>query len=249
MIIVKSKREIDIMREAGRITAYAHKLVEENIRPGISTKELDEIAEKAILENDAIPSFKGYGGFPGTICSSINSEVVHGIPDANRILKEGDIISVDIGAFYKGYHGDAARTLAVGKISDEAQKLIDVTKQSFYEGIKYCKEGYRLSDVSNAIQTYVESYGFSIVRNYVGHGVGQDLHEDPQIPNYGPPNKGPRIKRGMVFAIEPMVNLGGYDVKTLQNGWTVVTMDNSLSAHYENTLAVTEGEPELLTIL
>ncbi|MEA3424381.1 MAG: type I methionyl aminopeptidase [Bacillota bacterium] len=249
MIIVKSKREIDIMKEAGRITAYAHEMVKKNIRPGISTEELDEIAEKAILENDAVPSFKGYGGFPGTICSSINSEVVHGIPSFNRILKEGDIISVDIGAFFKGYHGDAARTHGVGKISDEAKKLIDVTRQSFYEGLKYCKEGYRLSDISHAIQTFVESNGFSIVRNYVGHGIGQDLHEDPQIPNYGAPNKGPRLKSGMVFAVEPMVNFGGHEVKTLQDEWTVVTMDNSLSAHYENSLVITEDEPELLTIL
>lgn len=249
MIIVKSKREIDIMKEAGRITAYAHEMVEKHIRPGISTKELDEIAEKAILEQGAIPSFKGYGGFPGTICSSINSEVVHGIPSFNRVLKDGDIISVDIGAYFKGYHGDAARTHGVGKISYEAAKLIDVTKQSFYEGLKYCKEGYRLSDVSHAIQTFVESHGFSIVRNYVGHGIGQDLHEDPQIPNYGLPNKGPRLKSGMVFAIEPMVNFGECEVKTLQDGWTVVTMDNSLSAHYENTLVITEDEPELLTIL
>ena len=248
MIIIKSKREIDIMKEAGKIVAHAHEIVKENIRPGISTKELDEIAEKLIRSHGAIPSFKGYGDFPGSICSSINDEVVHGIP-SNRILIEGDIVSIDIGAYFKGYHGDAARTHGVGIISEEAQKLIDVTKKSFYEGLKYCKEGYKLSDVSHAIQTFVEANGFSIVRNYVGHGIGQNLHEDPQIPNYGLPNKGPKLKRGMVLAVEPMVNIGGYDVMTLKNNWTVVTIDKSLSAHYENTLAITESEPELLTIL
>ena len=248
MIIVKSRREIEVMKEAGKIVAYTHEIVKENIKPGITTRELDEIAEKTILKYGAIPSFKGYGGFPGTICSSINEEVVHGIP-SQRILLDGDIISIDVGAYIKGYHGDAARTHGVGKITDEARRLIDVTKNSFYEGLKYCKEGYRLSDVSHAIQNYVEENNFSVVKNYVGHGIGQDLHEDPQIANYGPPNKGPKLKRGMVFAIEPMVNLGSYEVMTLLDHWTVVTIDNSLSAHYENTLAITEGEPELLTIL
>lgn len=248
MIIVKSRREIEVMKEAGKIVAYTHEIVKENIKPGISTRELDEIAEKTILKYGAIPSFKGYGGFPGTICSSINEEVVHGIP-SQRILLDGDIISIDVGAYIKGYHGDAARTHGVGKIADEARRLIDVTRNSFYEGLKYCKEGYRLSDVSHAIQNYVEENKFSVVKSYVGHGIGQDLHEDPQIANYGPPNKGPKLKRGMVFAIEPMVNLGSYEVMTLLDRWTVVTIDNSLSAHYENTLAITEGEPELLTIL
>jgi methionyl aminopeptidase len=248
MIIVKSRREIELMKEAGKITALAHEIVAEHIKPGITTLELDRIAEELIRKHNAIPSFKGYGGFPGTICASINEEVVHGIP-SNRVLNEGDIISIDIGAYIKGYHGDAARTHGVGNISDGAQKLIDVTRSSFYEGLKYCVEGYRLSDVSHAIQTFVEDNGFSIVRNYVGHGIGQDLHEDPQIPNYGPPNKGPKLKRGMVLAIEPMVNYGDYEVMTLQDRWTVVTIDNSLSAHYENTLAITEGEPELLTIV
>ncbi len=249
MIIVKSKREIELMKEAGKIVAYTHEVIKEKIRPGISTLELDQIAEKVIRNHGAEPSFKGYGGFPGSICSSINDEVVHGIPSTERILEPGDIISVDIGAFFKGYHGDAARTHGVGEISTEAQRLIDVTRESFYQGLTYCREGYKLSDISHAIGSYVESHGFSVVRNYVGHGVGQSLHEDPQIPNYGEPNKGPRLKSGMVFAIEPMVNYGGYDVRTLANGWTVVTMDNSLSAHYENTLAITTGEPELLTIL
>jgi methionyl aminopeptidase len=247
MIIIKSKREIELMKEAGKIVAYAHDVVADSIKPGITTLELDEIAEKLIRKYGAVPSFKGYGGFPGTICASVNEEVVHGIPSARQLI-EGEIISVDIGAYIRGYHGDAARTHGVGKISDEARRLIDVTQQSFYEGLKYCKEGYRLSDVSHAIQKYVEDNGFSIVRNYVGHGVGQDLHEDPQIPNYGPANKGPLLKRGMVFAIEPMVNYGDYEVMTLDDRWTVVTVDKSLSAHYENTLALTEGEPELLTI-
>ncbi|OPL07705.1 MAG: methionine aminopeptidase [delta proteobacterium ML8_F1] len=249
MIIVKSNREIEIMKEAGKIVAYTHEVVAQHVKPGISTLELDQIAEKVIRDHDAVPSFKGYGGFPGSICSSINDEVVHGIPTGDRILEPGDIISVDIGALYKGYHGDAARTHGVGKISDEAQRLIDVTRESFFKGLEFCREGYKLSDVSHAIGTFVESHGFSVVRNYVGHGIGQSLHEDPQIPNYGEPNKGPKLKSGMVFAIEPMVNYGGYDVRTLSNGWTVVTLDNSLSAHYENTLAITPGGPELLTVL
>jgi len=248
MIIIKSKREIDIIREAGKIVAITHEILRENIRPGITTKELDEIAEKTIRKYGAEPSFKGYGGFPSSICSSINEEVVHGIPSA-RELKDGDIISIDIGAFYNGYHADAARTHPVGDTSEQAKELIEVTKNSFYEGIKFCKEGYRLSDVSNAIQNHVESHGFSVVRDYVGHGVGQDLHEDPQIPNYGPPNKGPKLKRGMVLAIEPMINLGDYEVSVSRNNWTVITIDKSLSAHHENTLAITESEPELLTII
>ena len=248
MIIVKSRREIELMREAGKIVAYAHEVVREHIKPGITTMELDRIAEEVIRKYHAVPSFKGYGGFPGSICASVNEEVVHGIP-SNRMLNEGDIVSVDIGAYIKGYHGDAARTHGVGTITDEAKKLIDVTRDSFYEGLKYCVEGYRLSDVSHAIQAFVEENGFSVVRNYVGHGIGQDLHEDPQIPNFGPPNKGPKLKRGMVFAIEPMVNFGDYEVMTLKDRWTVVSIDNSLSAHYENTLAITEGEPELLTII
>lgn len=246
MIIVKSRREIELMREAGRIVALTHDVVAGHIRPGITTLELDRIAEEAIREHNAIPSFKGYGGFPGSICTSINEEVVHGIP-SDRVLMEGDIISVDIGAFIKGYHGDAARTYGVGQISEEAQRLIDVTRDSFYEGLKYCTEAYRLSDVSHAIQAYVESQGFSVVRNYVGHGIGQELHEDPQIPNFGPPGKGPKLRRGMVLAVEPMVNQGTHDVMTLQDRWTVVTKDQSLSAHYEHTLVITEGEPELLT--
>jgi methionine aminopeptidase, type I (EC 3.4.11.18) len=205
MIICKTPRELDIMREAGRIVALTHQELKKHIVPGVTTKQLDDIAEKFIRKHDAIPSFKGYNGFRGSICASVNEELVHGIP-GDRVLKDGDIISIDIGAKYNGYHGDSAWTYAVGNISDETKRLLEVTEQSLYEGIKEVKPGARLSDVSHAIQTYAEGHDFSIVREYVGHGIGQDLHEDPQIPHYGPPNKGPRLKPGMVLAIEPMVN-------------------------------------------
>ncbi len=248
MIIIKSKKEIELMREAGKIVADTHELLKEAITPGISTLELDKIAEENIRKYNAIPSFKGYGGFPGTICASINEQVVHGIP-GNQIVKEGDIISIDIGAYYKGYHADAAKTHGVGIISEENRKLIEVTKESFYEGIKFAKLGYRLSDISHAIQAHVEKHGFSVVRDLVGHGVGTELHEDPQVPNYGPPGKGPRLKEGMVIAIEPMINAGRYHVKTLLDGWTIVTIDGKNSAHYEHTIAITEDEPLILTKL
>ena len=248
MIIIKSKKEIELMREAGKIVADTHELLKEAITPGISTLELDKIAEENIRKYNAIPSFKGYGGFPGTICASINEQVVHGIP-GNQIVKEGDIISIDIGAYYKGYHADAAKTHGVGIISEENRKLIEVTKESFYEGIKFAKLGYRLSDISHAIQAHVEKHGFSVVRDLVGHGVGSELHEDPQIPNYGPPGKGPRLQAGMVLAIEPMVNAGRYQVKTLADGWTIVTIDGKKSAHYEHTIAITEDEPLILSAL
>jgi len=248
MIIIKSKKEIELMREAGKIVADTHELLKEAITPGISTLELDKIAEENIRKYNAIPSFKGYGGFPGTICASINEQVVHGIP-GNQIVKEGDIISIDIGAYYKGYHADAAKTHGVGIISEENRKLIEVTKESFYEGIKFAKLGYRLSDISHAIQAHVEKHGFSVVRDLVGHGVGTELHEDPQVPNYGPPGKGPRLKEGMVIAIEPMINAGHYHVKTLLDGWTIVTIDGKNSAHYEHTIAITEDEPLILTKL
>jgi len=248
MIIIKSASEIDKLRESGKIVDYAHKIIEDKIKPGISTLELDEVAEKVILKYGAIPAFKGYGGFPGSICASINEEVVHGIPKIDRVLKDGDIISIDIGAKKNGFYGDAARTHPVGNASEEALRLIEVTKQSFYEGLKFCKLGYRLSDVSNSIQTYIESNNFSVVRDYVGHGVGSSLHEDPQIPNYGPAGRGPRLMTGMVLAIEPMVNAGGFRVKVLGDNWTVVTCDGKYSAHYENTIAITEDEPEILTI-
>jgi methionyl aminopeptidase len=248
MIIIKSSREIEIMKEAGKIAAEAHKLVSEMIEAGITTYMLDKEVEKFIRSKNAVPTFKGYQGFPASICSSINEEVVHGIPDQTK-LEDGDILSVDIGVTYKGYVGDTAKTYPVGKVSKNAQKLIDVTRKSFYEGIKFAKEGYRLSDISHAIQKCVEEEGFSVVRDFVGHGVGKDMHEDPQIPNFGKPNKGPRIKKGMTFAIEPMVNEGSYHVQMLENNWTVVTRDRKLSAHYEHSIAITDGEPYILTSL
>ncbi|MCI5938342.1 MAG: type I methionyl aminopeptidase [Acholeplasmataceae bacterium] len=247
MIVIKSNREIELMREAGRIVALAHKKVQEAIAPGVSTLELDKIAEKTIRDNGATPSFKGYGGFPGTICASINNVVIHGIPKSNIKLKNGDIISIDIGAIYKGYHGDCARTHAVGKISEERQRLIDVTRQSFYEGMKYAKPNNRLSDISHAIQTYVESQGFGVVRDFTGHGVGTELHEDPSIPNYGAAGMGPLLRKGMTLAIEPMVTAHNYKVKILNDDWTTVTVDGSDSAHYENTIVITDDGYEILT--
>jgi methionyl aminopeptidase len=247
MIICKTPREIDIMREAGRIVALTHEELKNHIRPGITTTDLDVIAEEFIRKHDAFPSFKGYNGFRGSICASVNNELVHGIP-GNRVLNAGDIISIDIGAKYNGYHGDSAWTYPVGEISEANRRLLDVTEQSLYIGLKEAKPGERLSNVSHAIQTYVEANGFSIVREYVGHGVGQDLHEDPQIPHYGPPGKGPRLKPGMVLAIEPMVNAGSRYVKTLADNWTVVTVDGNMAAHFEHTIAITETGYEILTI-
>lgn len=248
MIICKTPRELEIMREAGRIVALTHKELKKHIAPGITTKDLDRIAEEIIRQNDAIPSFKGYNGFRGSICASVNNELVHGIP-SDRVLKNGDIISIDIGAKYNGYHGDSAWTYAVGTIDAKTQHLLDVTEQSLYLGLKEAKPGERLSNISHKIQTYVEENGFSIVREYVGHGIGQDLHEDPQIPHYGPPNKGPRLKPGMVLAIEPMVNAGSRYVKTLADDWTVVTVDGKLCAHFEHTVAITESGYEIFTTL
>jgi methionyl aminopeptidase len=246
MIICKTERELEIMREAGRIVALTHQELQKYITPGITTKELDVIAEKFIRSCNAIPSFKGYNGFRGSICVSVNEELVYGIP-GDRVLREGDIISIDIGAKYNGYHGDSAWTYPVGEISDETQRLLDVTEESLYKGLKEAKPGDRLSNISHAIQTYVEERNFSVVREYVGHGVGQDLHEDPQIPHYGPPNKGPRLKPGMVLAIEPMVNAGTRYVKTLADDWTVVTVDGKVCAHFEHTVAITETGYEILT--
>jgi methionyl aminopeptidase len=246
MIICKTQRELEIMREAGRIVALTHLELQKYIEPGITTKELDAIAEKYIRACDAIPSFKGYNGFRGSICASVNEELVHGIP-GDRVLREGDIISIDIGAKYNGYHGDSAWTYPVGEISDETQRLLDVTEESLYKGLKEAKPGDRLSNISHAIQTYVEEHAFSVVREYVGHGVGQELHEDPQIPHYGPPNKGPRLKPGMVLAIEPMVNAGTRYVKTLADDWTVVTVDGKNCAQFEHTIAITETGYEILT--
>ncbi|WP_069650757.1 type I methionyl aminopeptidase [Caloranaerobacter ferrireducens] len=248
MIIIKSKREIEKMRRAGRLVAETHAFLQQFIKPGITTKELDRIAEDFILKNNGRPAFKGYNGYPASICTSVNEEVVHGIPGLKR-LKDGDIISIDIGVIVDGYYGDSAKTHPVGNVSKEALRLIKVTEESFYEGIKYAKVGYRLSDISHAIQKYVESNGFSVVRDFVGHGIGQKMHEDPQIPNFGPPGKGPRLKEGMVLAIEPMVNAGTYHVRILSDNWTVVTFDGKLSSHYEHTIAITDGEPEILTAL
>lgn len=246
MIICKTPREIDIMREAGKIVALTHQELKKHIAPGISTEELDKIAEEFIRGFGAIPSFKGYNGFRGSICVSINEELVHGIP-GSRVLNEGDIISIDIGANYNGYHGDSAWTYPIGKISAENDNLLKVTEESLFKGLEEAKPGERLSNISHAIQTYVEPFGFSIVREYVGHGVGQNLHEDPQIPHYGPPNKGPRLKPGMVLAIEPMVNAGSRYVKTLADNWTVVTMDGKTCAHFEHTIAITDTGFEILT--
>jgi len=246
MIICKTPREIEIMRVAGKIVALTHQELQKHIQPGISTKELDAIAEKFIKSHDALPSFKGYNGFPGSVCASVNEELVHGIP-GSRVLKKGDIISLDIGALYNGYHGDSAWTYPVGDIDVETQKLLDVTEKSLYLGLEEAKPGERLSNISHAIQTFVEADGFSIVREYVGHGIGQGLHEDPQIPHYGPPNKGPRLRPGMVLCIEPMVNAGSRYVRTLADNWTVVTIDGKMCAHFEHTVAITETGYEILT--
>lgn len=248
MIIIKSDSEIDLMRESGKVTGFILKELENIIRPGLSTADIDRFVEKTIRGAGMIPSFKGYGGFPASACVSINDEVVHGIPDKKRILREGDIVSVDVGSTYKGYVSDAARTYHVGEVSDVARHLMEATRDSFFAGLEYCKVGCRLSDISHAIQQSAEGEGFSVIRDFVGHGVGQNMHEDPQIPNFGKAGRGPRLAKGMVFAIEPMICEGTYDVRTLSNDWTVVTLDGKLSAHYENTVVITDGEPELLTL-
>lgn len=248
MIIIKSDQEIERMRRAGKIVADCHLLIEELIRPGISTQELDARAEEYIRKAGAIPTFLGYNGFPGSICASINDEIVHGIPSKDRVLKEGDIIAIDLGATLDGYVGDAARTHGVGAISPENQKLIDVTRESFFKGIEQAKAGNRLSDISHGVQAFAEANGFSVVRDYVGHGIGRNMHEDPPIPNYGRPGHGPKLRKGMCLAIEPMINAGVYDLKVLDDGWTAVTADGLNSAHYENTIVVTDGEPEILTL-
>lgn len=248
MIILKTKREIEVMRKAGRLVAQSHELVRKYIKPGVTTKELDQLVEEFLRSQNAIPTFKGYGGFPFSICASVNEEVVHGFPSDRRLV-EGDIVSIDIGATFEGYVGDSAKTFYVGEVEDEKRRLVEATKQSFYEGIKFAKTTYRLSDISHAIQQYAESQGFSVVRDFVGHGVGKNMHESPQIPNFGKPGKGPRLQEGMVLAIEPMINAGTYHVKVLDNDWTVVTVDRRPSAHYEHTVAITDGEPELLTVI
>jgi len=237
------------MREAGRIVAIVLEGLRARVRPGVSTAELDEFAEREVARLGALPSFKGYNGYPASVCTSINQEVVHGIPSRERVLKSGDIISLDFGAIYQGWQGDAAITVGVGQISEQAQRLIEVTEQALHEGEARARAGNRLSDISWAIQSYVESRGFSVVREYVGHGIGRRMHEEPQIPNFGPPHRGPLLKAGMTFALEPMVNAGDYRTRVLPDGWTVVTVDNSLSAHFENTVAVGDDGPEILTRL
>lgn len=248
MIYLKSNSEIEIMQKAGRIVAETLTKIEEVIKPGITTEELDRIAEEHITRCGARPCFKGHYGFPASICTSVNEVVVHGIP-GKRALQEGDIIGVDCGALYGGFNGDAARTFPVGKVSSEAEKLILVTKESFFQGLKYALVGNRLGDIGSAIQTYVESHGFSVVRNYVGHGIGKKMWEEPSVPNYGTPGKGLKLAKGLVIAVEPMVNVGTYDVRDLSDGWTVVTKDGKLSAHYENTIAILADGPKLLTLI
>ena len=247
MITLRSKREIELLREAGKIVAETHAVLREAVKPGVST--LDQLAYQTIIKHRAIPSFLNYNGFPGSICASKNEIIVHGIPSKKDILEEGDIISIDIGAFYKGYHGDSAKTHPVGKISKEDEHLIAATRQSFYDGIEHAVIGNRLSDISHHVQKSAEAEGFSVVRDFTGHGVGTKLHEDPPVPNYGVPHKGPRLLEGLVIAVEPMINIGTYRVVIDDDGWTTRTLDGKNSAHYEHTLVITEHGPELLTVL
>lgn len=246
MITIKSKHELKIMQKAGQISKAALLAAGDLVAPGVTTRQLDEAARRVIEKAGAKPAFLGYGGFPATICCSINDEVIHGIP-SDRVIQEGDIVSIDTGAIYEGYYGDNAATFGAGKISEEAQKLIDVTRQSFYEGIKFARKGQRISDISHAIGAYCEARGYGVVREFVGHGIGTKMHEAPEIPNFGAPGHGPRLMPGMTLAIEPMINMGTWKVKVLPDGWTVKTLDGSLSAHYENTVLITEGEPIILT--
>ena len=248
MIVLKTGRELSIMREACKISARALKLIGEAIEPGVTTAELDRIAESFIRSCGATPNFKGYNGYPATACISINNEVIHGIPTAKRKIQAGDIVSVDLGALFEGYHGDNAATFACGDISPEAQRLIDTTRESLYEGIKMARAGGRVGDISFAIQSYVEARGYSVVRDFVGHGVGTSLHEAPEVPNFGTAGRGVRLMPGMTLAIEPMVNAGKYDVKVMPDGWTVLTKDGSLSAHFEHTVAITSSGPQIMTI-
>lgn len=247
-VTIKSAREIELMREAGRLLALVHEELAKIIRSGISTKDIDRACEEMIRSYGCTPNFLNYQGYPGSVCVSVNEEVVHGIPTDRHIIQEGDIVSLDTGLIYQGYHSDAARTHAVGEVSSEAQKLMDVTKQSFFEGIKMAKAGNHLFDISNAIDAYIRPYGYGIVRDLVGHGIGTHLHEEPEIPNFAQRRRGLRLQPGMTLAIEPMVNLGTADVRWMKDGWTVISADHSLSAHYENTILITEGEPEILTL-
>ena len=247
LITLKSSRELDCMRRAGRITAGARKLAGELVRPGMTTLEIDAAVRKYIESRGARPSFLGYGGFPGSACISVNDVVIHGIPSKKIVLQEGDIVSVDVGAYIDGFHGDCAATFPCGQVSDEAKRLMEVTERSFWEGIQFARAGQRVSDISHAVQQYVEAHGYSVVRDFVGHGVGTKLHEAPEVPNYGPAGHGARLQPGMTIAVEPMVCQGDWRVRILQDKWTTVTQDGSLAAHYENTILITEGEPEILT--
>ncbi len=251
-IYVKSHSEIELMRQAGKITAGARTVARQALAAGVTTGEINRHVHDFIVKSGAHPTFLNYAGFPGSACVSVNDEIIHGIP-GKRVIREGDIVSLDVGATFRGFVGDCAGTFPCGQVSEEAEKLIRVTRQSFFEGLKFAREGYRISDIGGAVQDYVESFGFSVVREYVGHGVGHQLHEAPEVPNYridrGPGRRAnPRLVKGMTIAVEPMVNIGGYEIKTLANGWTVVTADGSLSAHYENTILITDGEPEILTM-
>ena len=246
MITLKSAHEIEAMRLAGKITAAARALAREMVKPGVTTQQIDKAVFHFIREQGAIPSFLHYNGYPASVCVSVNDEIIHGIP-GKRVLREGDIVSVDVGAYIGGYHGDCAGTYPCGQVSDEALRLIRVTQDSFFEGLKYAREGCRLSDISHAVQTYVEANGFSVVREYVGHGIGRNMHEAPEVPNYGKPGHGPRLLRGMTIAVEPMVNAGSAAIKQMPDGWTVKTADGKYAAHYENTILITAGDPELLT--
>ncbi len=248
-VSIKSSREIELMREAGRILAMVHEELGRALKPGMSTLDIDRLGERLIRSYGCRASFKNYNSYPASICVSVNDEVVHGIPNKHRILQEGDIVSLDAGVIYNGYHSDAARTYAIGKISPEAEQLIRVTRQCFYEGIKYAKAGNHLNDISSAIQKYAESFGYGVVRDLVGHGIGDHLHEDPEVPNFSQNRRGIRLRPGMTLAIEPMINMGRADVVWMDDDWTVVTDDGSLSAHYENTILITQGEPEILSLL
>ena len=248
MIQIKNAKELDGMRKANALSAAALKYGGEHIEAGMTTWELDKLIYDFIVKHGGTPNFKGLYGFPGTACISLNDTIIHGIPSHDIVIRPGDIVSIDAGLIYKGMHSDAARTHAVGQITPEAQKLIDVTRQSFFEGIRFAKKGMRVQDISHAVQTYVESNGFAVVRSFVGHGVGRNLHEEPEVPNFGNPGRGPRLLPGMTIAVEPMVNVGTYEVRVLKDGWTTVTADGKLSAHYENTVLITDGEPEILTV-
>ena len=247
MINIRTPQEIEIMRQNNRLVAHVLQKLKGAIKPGITTVELDQLAERAIREAGATPAFKGYRGYPASLCVSINEEVVHGIPGPRR-LQEGEIVSLDVGVYRNGYYGDAAITVPVGNVSEQATRLLEITQQALAKGIEQATHGNRLLDISHAIQSWVESLGFSVVRDFVGHGIGRALHEDPQVPNFGPPHQGPRLRPGMVLAIEPMINVGTWRVKILEDGWTVVTADKSLSAHFEHTIAISDGEPDILSL-